>query len=298
MTKSLKNIFFPAYKSVAVVSPAGLPDAEKYQKNIELLRAAGVHVREYVAARSGNTPSYLAANAPERLEALNSAINDRDVELIICSRGGFGSVHLLENIDYTTLQKRDLPIMGYSDITALHCAMLAKNAGTAIAGCNLTALDKLLQDDLTYTSHRRVLSKQLSGNAFEQRVKSVFPGSMPKKISAQAYAANLTVAASLCGTEYLPDFKNMILILEDINEPLYKIDRMLTQLAMNHVFDRIAALGCGGFSGCTENFQEILELFERFAKKFDVPTFYGFQFGHTFPMQAVNSRQLLTLCVD
>ena len=296
MPPKTKSLFPDPVNTVAIVSPAGLPDAEKYQAMIKLLRDSGVAVKEYIARRDDSTPNYLAGSTASRIEALNSAINDYNVDLILCSRGGFGSVHILPGIDYDTLQKRRLPVMGYSDITALHCAMLAKNAGTAIAGSNLTSLDNLLTDDLTYSSHQWALGGTLQQPP--QKVIPIYPGSMKKSVSARAYAGNLTVMASLCGTEYLPDFRNMILILEDVNEPLYKIDRMLTQLAMNHVFDHIAALGCGIFTGHGGKDQELLQLFAEIAVKYTIPCFHGFQFGHVFPMQAVNSRQNLTIYSD
>jgi len=296
MPTKIKSLFSASVNTVAVVSPAGMPDAVKYQDMVKLLLDSGVAVKEYIARRDDSTPDYLAGSTASRIEALNSAINDPDVDLILCSRGGFGSVHLLDAVDYTTLRKRDLPVMGYSDITALHCAMLAKDAGTAIAGCNLTSLDNLLTDDLTQSSHFQALAG--TRQELPQKVMPIYPGSMSKSVSARAYAGNLTVMASLCGTEYMPDFKNMILILEDVNEPLYKIDRMLTQLSMNHVFDNIAALGCGVFSGHGGKEQELLQLFAEIARKSGIPCFHGFQFGHVFPMQAVNSRRILNIYSD
>ena len=114
-------------------------------------------------------------------------------------------------------------------------------------------------------------------------------------LSARAYAANLTVLASLCGSEYLPDFKNMILILEDIDEPLYKLDRMLNQLQLNGVFKNLTALIFADFSGSTDKPAELNELLMRISGKLSMPCLKGFPFGHTLPMCAVNSSLKLSL---
>ena len=110
-------------------------------------------------------------------------------------------------------------------------------------------------------------------------------------ITARAAALNLTVLASLCGTPFMPDFSGMILILEDINEPVYKIDRMLTQLAINGVFSNLAMLIFGNFSG-TES-TELEMLFKRFADTLNIPCLSNFPFGHCFPMHAVNASQMM-----
>lgn len=293
MIERLKKFFPTSIRTIAVVSPAGFPEAGKYAAELQLLRSANFNIKEYLPCRNVNTPSYLAGDAIDRIRAFNRAVNDPEVDLILCSRGGFGCVHLLEQIDYATLRKRNLPVMGYSDITALHCAMLAKNSGAAIAGSNLLGISKIAGDDFSYQAHRAALSKEKTVITLPQALESLPNDAMQNQITAKAYAANLTVLASLCGTEYLPDFKNMILILEDINEAVYKLDRMLNQLALNGVFRNISALVFGDFSGSEAT--EAAALMERFARTLQVPCFKNFPFGHTLPVCAINSQRAITL---
>ena len=92
----------------------------------------------------------------------------------------------------------------------------------------------------------------------------------------------------------MPDFSKYILILEDVNEPLYKVDRMLTQLQMAGVFKNLSALAVGCFTGI-DNMAGLEGLFSRIAQAENIPLFAGFQFGHTMPMGAINARKTLTL---
>ena len=277
-------------KCIAVTAPAGLPDAGKFAASLEFLRtAADVQIKDYLPERVTGTPDYLAGSAEARSAAFNRAVNDPEVDMILCARGGFGCVHILPALDYATLQKRNLPVMGYSDITALHCAMLKKQSGIPIAGSNLTGIENLADTPQYAASHLEALAAN-SGNLNSIVLKSISGNKRP--VTACAYAANLTVLSSLCGSDYLPDFSNMILILEDINEPLYKIDRMLNQLYLNKVFNNLAALAMGDFSG-TES--DPAFLFTQIADRFDLPCFTGFPFGHNGTIRAVNAQKVLTI---
>ena len=288
---------FPEHiRCIAVTAPAGQPDAEKLQKELDFIRRF-VKVKTYLAVPENTTPSYLAGEISERLALLNAAISDMEVDMILCARGGFGSMHLLAGIDYDTLRERNLPIMGYSDITALHCAMLAKNAGTPIAGSNLIGWHGVTEDIFSFQAHKAALCQNSVStllNAAPQKISALLPYSDSATVSAPAYAANLTVLAALCGTDFMPDFSNYILILEDVNEPLYKVDRMLTQLQLAGVFKNLRAMVIGCFTGIDDP-TGLEKLFCRIAGTDNIPLFAGFQFGHTMPMGAINARKTLTL---
>ncbi len=287
---------FPAHiRSIAVTAPAGQPDGEKLQNELDFI-SRFVNVKCYLAVPDGDTPAYLAGEKSDRLALLNAAIKDPDIDMILCARGGFGSMHLLDGIDYDTLRQRNLPLMGYSDITAIHCAMLAKNAGVPIAGSNLIGWQAICRDQYSFQAHQAALNavpQKVELTASPQKIRSVFAQG-PQTVSAPAYAANLTVLAALCGTDFMPDFSKYILILEDVNEPLYKVDRMLTQLQMAGVFKNLSALAVGCFTGI-DNMAGLEELFCRIAQANNIPFFVGFQFGHTMPMGAINARKTLTL---
>ena len=288
---------FPAHiRSIAVTAPAGRPDENKLQKELDFI-SKFVKVKLYLAEPSAKTATYLAGEISDRLTMLNAAINDPDADMILCARGGFGSMHLLDGIDYDTLRRRNLPLMGYSDITAIHCAMLAKNAGVPVAGSNLIGWQAVCEDKFSFQAHQAALNETLQKSELTespQKIRTVLTPSGAKTVSAQAYAANLTVLTALCGTDFMPDFSNYILILEDVNEPLYKVDRMLTQLHLAKVFKNMKALITGCFTGI-DNPAGLEELFCRIAQANNIPLFAGFQFGHTMPIGAINARKTLTL---
>ena len=293
-----RKLFPKHIKTIAVTAPAGAPDPAKLASALDFLQQQ-VQVKTYLPTSddTADVPNYLAGSAGTRLDLLNAAIRDEEVDMILCARGGFGCVHLLNGVDYDSLRRRQLPLMGYSDITALHCAMLTKNAGIPVAGSNLIGLENLAIDNFSYQSQFAMLA--LSSDPVElpeppQKLYALLP-EKSCQVSARAYSANLTVLASLCGTGFMPDFNNMILILEDVNEPVYKLDRMLTQLLLNGVFENLAALVFGIFSGDEADSPELAMLLQRIARRVSAPCFGGFQFGHTYPMCAVSSAKKLTL---
>lgn len=290
-----KTIFPEQIRCVAVTAPAGTAAPEAVSPAIKMLEQH-LTVKNYIARPTADTPQYLAGLPEQRAELFNRAVNDSEVDLILALRGGFGSVHILQEIDYATLRKRNLPVMGYSDITSLHCAMLAKNAGVPIAGSNLMQQGEVFADDLSFSSHKLALQKNISKTVLAApAIKAVNELAAAQRVSGKACAANLTVLASLCGTEFMPDFSNRILIIEDVNEPIYKLDRLLHQLYLSGVLKDLQALVFGRFTG-GENSPEVLDkLFASFSAKLPCPCYQDFAFGHEFPMIAVNSNHTLTL---
>lgn len=298
MNNTHKKLFPANIRSVAVTAPAGPVAPQDLAAAMQILHSLDVKILNYLPANAtDDVPEYLSASSSERIRLLNAAIRDPETDLILCVRGGFGCMHLLNQIDYQTLRQRKLPVMGYSDITALHCAMLSKKAGMAIAGTNLMTLQQILPDDFSCQSHLAALSSDklphvLTAPQILQPLNQAASSINPVK--AHAYAANLTVLAALCGSEFMPDFQNMILILEDINEPLYKLDRLLTQLQLNRSFDRLSALVFGSFTGGGEP-AGLEKLLGNIAGMVGCACFKNFTFGHVFPMCAINSTRQLTL---
>ncbi len=293
-----KTIFPEQIRCAAVISPAGTAAPAAVSQAVKMLEKH-LTVKNYITQPTADTPQYLAGLQEQRTELFNRAVNDSEVDLILALRGGFGSVHILHKLDYDTLRNRNLPVMGYSDITSLHCAMLAKNAGVPIAGSNLMQLEEVVKDDLSFSSHKLAMQKNISKTVLAApAIKAVNELAATQKVSGKAYAANLTVLASLCGTEFMPDFSNRILIIEDVNEPVYKLDRLLHQLYLSGVLKDLQALVFGRFTG-GENSPEVLEkLFTSFSARLPCPCYKDFAFGHEFPMIAVNSNHTLILQAD
>ena len=297
MKKSFNKLFSDKIRVLGAVATAGMPDENALNDVIGQLEKSSIKVKNFLPPRSPSTPAYLAADAPARAEAFNRAVSDPEIDMLLCIRGGFGSVHILDQINYDLLRKRQLPVMGYSDVTALHCAMLKNHAGIAIAGSNIIGLDQAAADDFSCTAHQAALTLDPAEPiclTLPENIEPAISGISLPAVTAPAYAANLTVLSSLCGTAWMPDFSNMILIIEDVNEAVYKLDRMLMQLTLCGVFDHIAALVFGSFSG-TDDPRELDRLMERTARSINAPCFKNFPFGHQFPMCAINSAQKMTV---
>lgn len=287
-----ESIFPPEIRTIAVVAPAGPPPADRLNAGIAALETIGCRVVATPTVFSRGDSSYLAGSLEARLEDFNRAIRDPETDLILCARGGFGSVHLLPGLDWETLARRNLPVMGYSDITALHGAMLARHAGVAVAGPSAVMMPEALACAATAAGLRAAFHPESGRALLPQPLAAAGNTGTPAR--GYPFAANLAVLVTLCGTPFQPDLTGRILILEDINEPLYKIDRYLTQLLMAGMLEAAAALCFGNFSGVPPT-AELIHLEEDFARKTGKPTYRNFPFGHALPMATVNAARLWQL---
>jgi muramoyltetrapeptide carboxypeptidase len=261
---------------IALVAPAGpLRDEEDLDRSVANVSSFGwVAVPgEHVLERDG----YLAGSDDHRLADLNRFLRDDSVDAIWCIRGGYGAMRLLEGIDYDALARRPKAIIGYSDITALHgavgrrCDLVSYHGATARA--HLTEIS------------RQSLSVFLTEPWGEFTIAQ--PSMMPlRRGTARGRLAggNLALVAALAGTPYAPDLDGAILLLEDVNEAVYRIDRMLTQLWLTGALRDIAGLAFGSFTEIPDdpaNAQRPIErVLEEFANRCGVPCVSGFPMGH------------------
>ena len=282
------------FKTVAIAAPAGPLAAERFADGAEWLRRAGREVKIMPHVNGPSPAPYLAASARARAEDLASAWLDPEVDLLLAARGGFGSAQLLELLDWRALAGRPyLPLVGYSDITALHWAMISRNAGTPLVG---PMLGKLAEAESSpYTA--RTFHAALAGESMELSPAPEFgPFQVWNKGAASGLPlpGNLAVAVTLCGTPFCPDPAGKILLFEDLNEPAYKLDRYLTQLRQNGFFRRAAGVIFGQFLDCAPQ-EELNRLFQEVAREVRGPVLSNFPFGHLFPLACLNCRMTLTV---
>ncbi len=292
------NPFPPHIRKVAVIAPAGREGQDSIMAGCSILNAFGIETLIMPHVFAGSSEGYLAAGVDARLADLLQCWCEKDVDLILCSRGGFGSAHLLPYIDWQLLRSRPLPLVGYSDITALHMAMYAKNCGPLIAAPMCARIKDLSHDDYTFYHYARALQE----NAVPEKL--VRPDGTtnlqvlkPGTASASLFAVNLSVAVTLCGTPFMPDLTGHILMLEDVSEPVYRLDRYLTQLSQCGVFGKLGGLMFGTFKECgTAEEREVL--FRRIAGEIPGPVVAGFPFGHTFPFVSIRQGRRVTINAD
>ena len=287
------------FKHAALIAPAGKAEKKYVELSVELLEKAGLQVKVMLHVISDLEENYLAAPLKERLQDLHTCWRDKSIDLIFCVRGGFGSAHLLPKIDWNLLRTRKIPFVGYSDITALHMAMLKEKVGTPVAAPMPLVFNEALfeNNDNQYT--RDFMRWALAGG-IPPGTEITMPDNKDFNIMKSGYAlclpvvANLSVLASLCGTKWFPKLRHRALIIEDLNEPLYRIDRYLTQLLQCGVLRECEALLFGQFNNCGEE-EEKQKLFMRFAEHIKGPVIADFPFGHNFPSISINMRHHLRI---
>lgn len=262
---------------VALVAPAGplrgaddLRRAEANARSLAWEPVRGAHVLD----RAG----YLAGADRARLSDLNAALADDAIGIIWCTRGGYGAMRLLEHIDYASLRRRPKVFLGYSDVTALHAAIATRCEIVTYHGPTARA-------ELTPFS-RDSLERALAGQDSCGQVESaeVLHGGRAR---GHLIGGNLALLCALAGTPFEPVYDGAVLVVEDVNEAVYRIDRMLTQLLLGGRLQRCAAIAFGAFTDVPADTPE-QELGTRFladvlgetATRLGVPCIAGVPVGH------------------
>ena len=220
---------------VGLVEPAYFtPDAFDLELVLDTIRAMGLIPRPApnILSRYG----YLAGRDEERAAHLNAMYADPEVRAIFAVRGGWGCARILPHLDFDLIRANPKLLTGFSDITALHLALAARTDCPTIHGPNAaSAWGRLSWDsfrslafDAETPTWRNPAGTEDRLAQRNGRIRTFRPG----RASGPLLGGNLTVLTSLVGTPYLPDFDGAILFLEDTEEAQYRIDRMLTQLAL------------------------------------------------------------------
>lgn len=260
---------------VTLVSPAGpLRGPAELDRAIANVQALGWDpvVGAHVLARRG----YFAGTDAERFGDLDRALRDPAIDGIWCARGGYGTMRLLDDIDYAGIARRPKALIGFSDITALHAAISARSG--------------------TVTYHAPTARGVLSAFSRNSLERAVVHGTDPCGASrdmrtvragtaeGRLMGGNLALLAALAGTPYFPPLDGAILVLEDIGEAVYRIDRMLQQLRLAGALTRVSGLVFGAFTDCPETSDDgVRRLDEVVAEAADiagVPCVAGAPVGH------------------
>lgn len=258
---------------VALVSPSGpITHPDDLQRASDNARANDWE--PVLAQHAGAESGYLAGTDAERLSDLNAAIRDQSIDAIWCVRGGYGAMRLLDKVDYAALRRTPKPIMGFSDITALHCAI--QRCCGLISFHAPTARGSL--SDFSRDSIRRAVVEHTDSCGVAEQAREIRPG----RVTGRLVGGNLALVASLVGTPFAADLTDSILVLEDVNEPLYKVDRMLQQLLLAGAFAACRAIVFGDCSGGEENESTtgLDELLASFAERLRIPCLAGIPLGH------------------
>jgi muramoyltetrapeptide carboxypeptidase len=269
---------------VALISPAGpLQKPEELPRAQENVRTLGWE--PVVGMHASDRAGYLAGRDRDRLNGINRALRDPKIEAIWCLRGGYGMMRLLAGIDYDALSRTPKVIIGYSDVTAFHTAVQRKCGLITFHGP--TAREVLT--DFSRDSLERAVLQQVDSCGIAPNAREINAGSAEGRL----VGGNLSVLAALCGTPYMPDLAEGILILEDINEPVYRIDRMFQQLSLSGALNACKAIVFGDCTKCPEDAgRPFDEMLGEVAHTLGVPCLAGIPIGHiaeqwTIPLGAM-----------
>lgn len=266
--------------TIGIVSPAGAVQSDNWEVMQNSIEGMGFRVK--IAPHAKDKKDYLAGEDSDRLSDLIALFRDDEVSAIICARGGYGTHRLLENIDYSVIRDNPKIFVGYSDITALHSAFL-NHAGLVTFHGPLAISDfgSEQKDDYTINNFLEIAQGrvELPYDYVNQRNYTLINSG---KCRGKLFCANLAMLCSLSGTPYFPDLKDYILVLEDIAEPLYKIDRMLMQLKLSGVLGQLKGLLFADFTlDDKDTFNnDFIRLVHELLGDLPIPIGYGFNAGH------------------
>ena len=275
-----ERLFPASVRTVGLTSPASLPDAARIAGARRYLEeVCGVKTVLAPGALKRGPMKYCCGTPESRLTDFHAMLHDPRIDLILCTRGGFGSAHILPELDFDLLRERALPVYGYSDISALHLAMLAKHAGIPVCAPMADGLPDAMKHPEAKESFRTVLRKRTAPRKL--RLVPV-EGCAADTVTGPLVLSNLTVMATLCGTPWMPDLNGCILALEDVHEEARVLDRHLTHLVQAGIVAQTRAVVFGYFTQCGPK-PQIRRLLRDFAARTGKPVFQGLAFGHEHP---------------
>lgn len=266
--------------STYVSDPDELASAARLVKFFDLRLKIGKNV--------GKRAGYLAGSVEERVSDLHDMFRDPEVKGVFAVRGGYGAAQLLDRLDYGLIRDNPKVFLGFSDITALHLA-IGKRAGLVtfhgpVATGHLT---KWSQDAL----RKAIFTAQPLGNvANPPEENPLRPGHTlrtvrPGKARGALVGGNLTLISTTLGTPFEIETRGRILLIEDVEEEIYSIDRMLTQLRLAGKLDGVAGIVFGECKNCPpaghSSAYSLGEVIDYLLGPLHIPVLFGLSFGHT-----------------
>jgi muramoyltetrapeptide carboxypeptidase len=231
---------------------------------------------EHARGRRG----YLSGSDEQRLHDLNAALRSPEIDAIWLLRGGYGTMRILDRVDWPALRDRPRPLIGFSDNTALHLA--ARRAGVITFHGPHSAAEDL--PDFSADALRGALTSTAPAGVLPfpegEHPRTLVPGLAEGPL----VGGNLSMLAALCGTSYQMDARGAVLFVEEVGEPAYRVDRLLSQLRMSGSLDGVEGIAVGSFTespdGDRDDLPSAAEVFLDRLDGLGVPVAVGFPFGH------------------
>ncbi len=279
----LKPDFVKPGDKIAIVSTARKIDFKEIREAIHFLKEWGLD--PVLGSTIGISSHQFAGSDEERRSDFQAMLDHQEIKAIWCARGGYGTVRIIDAIDFSNFRRRPKWIIGYSDITVLHshihamgiCSIHAPMPIDIHKGTKASMLafrDAIFGKDIEYTIPSS--KKNISGHC-----------------TGQLIGGNLSILYSLCGSKSSLDTSGKILCIEDLDEYLYHIDRMLQNLKRNGYFDQLSGLIVGGMTKMHDNNIPFGKKPKRIIV--DLVEEYGFPVAFNFPMGHIEDNRALIL---
>lgn len=242
--------------TIAIVSPASHYKEEKLKRGVQYLQNRGYQV--VFAPNYDKQYKYLTGHGPEQVADIHWAFENPDVDAIICTRGGYGTPRYLDKLDYDLIKAHPKAFVGYSDITALQCALMTQANLMTLSGAMVAVEmgDENGIDPYTEAHYWPFLENGVGGQTYQNPEEEPMSVLNPGVGEGFLVGGCLALVNNLMGTRYFPPMAGNILVLEDIGENVQHFDRMMAQFRLAGVFDQINGLLLGQFIDCWENAEE------------------------------------------
>ena len=280
---------------VAIIAPSSATDLKSVENGEKKIKALGLTPVMFPTCYTNY--GHLSASDEERAKDANDAFRDETIKGIICLRGGYGATRILDLLDYEMIASNPKVFVGFSDITALHTAFnKICNMVTFHGPMAATKFAEIKNDKVKFEHYsceslvKNIFTNDpigLYSNPNNEELKSLCTG----KAQGILTGGNLTLLTATLGSKYEIDTKDKILFIEEIGEPVYKLDRMLTTLALAGKFHDCAGIILGTFVKCEREKKAyeggldltLEEVVENTLIKYNKPIIYNFKAGHNFP---------------
>jgi muramoyltetrapeptide carboxypeptidase len=257
---------------VAIVAPSSPFPRQEFLTGLAWLAA---RYRIVASDKMSSRQGYLAGSDARRRDELSQAMLAEDVKAIVVARGGYGATRFVADLPWETFARKPKWIVGFSDVTALHVATTAHGV-RSVHGPNVTGLGRANP----WTRHRFLRALEQPEESFEWK------GLLPLRegeATGIAVGGNLALVEAMAAARMLVLPKKAVLLLEDVTERPYRIDRMLTALRVGGYFSDLAAVVFGSFSECPTGPDGVTveQVLSQLAEELEVPVVCGAPFGHT-----------------
>ncbi len=268
--------------AVRVIAPSSPFEPAQLERGLAVLRdRLGLvpRARADLATRAG----YLAGDDARRLDEWREAVADPEARAIFCARGGYGAMRLLPHLDPGPLLERPRLLVGFSDVCAIHG--LLNRAGLAtVHGPVLTQLGRAPEAALAHLEavlFRTAPRAEVAGGAPPAGAGLAGTATVsPGRASGPLVGGSLALLAHLCGTPFLPPLDGVVLLLEDVAEKPYRLDRYFTQLRLAGALARVSAVAIGQLTGCDEGTTRGADVLRTLVAELGVPAIEGIPAGH------------------